>query len=532
MTLSMLIKRVLLAVAALFGLAFVSILLLLAEESIRLHWWRDPAEIVLVELTSEQKAADMRYLLELTREASSAPAAWQAAGLENPLEDADGWVRRAAETPDNRAFADLILQYSVHLQQVGHGSLAFGQSFGVGDSLIANIPKEAYYLMPQWQPVIASLPWYAHSPAQIGYRDGHYVLLTDLHLSGDVLPAGTRIETVGGKPVQEFVLELQGRDFLRWDAARSQWVLIPLLRIDPGAGVNGWRVGYRLETGESGEIFLPKISGFISEREPIDLENSIRCVDLGDALYIHAAYFDYSRAEQDRAALRRCFEDFPRRARLVLDVRGNDGGEIWSYMDNLIAPLIRHPVEYTVTAAVAQGFYRRLGWREPLYHWLNTNELSDARTHLVSARPVQHPGLDPREWRILEISRRIEPAAEPYAFEGSIVLLADSTTISAGDSFTAAMRAAGLAVVGGDHTNGMGAVWQAKTVYALPNSGIMFYLDSELTLNPDGSVNQAFGTPPDFLLNPSTYPTPYPVRFDRESLLADPWVRWAIETRR
>lgn len=90
------------------------------------------------------------------------------------------------------------------------------------------------------------------------------------------------------------------------------------------------------------------------------------------------------------------------------------------------------------------------------------------------------------------------------------------------------MQRTGLATVVGANTVGWGQAYQAKMLYALPNSGFMFFMDSELTLNPDGTLNNYVGVIPDSTLSVSTYPTPYPATFSREALLADPWVQWVL----
>jgi hypothetical protein len=67
----------------------------LGVQSLRLNWWGAPERVTLEPLSPEQKAEDMRYLLDLIRRVSQADAVWQAAGLDNPLDQPEAWVRRA-----------------------------------------------------------------------------------------------------------------------------------------------------------------------------------------------------------------------------------------------------------------------------------------------------------------------------------------------------------------------------------------------------------------------------------------------------
>lgn len=83
-------------------------------QSIRLKWWVASDRVKLQELTPDEKAADMRYLLDLIGQISQVDAVWQAAGLENPLDQSEIWIERARLTGSNSEFADLVLQLLVH----------------------------------------------------------------------------------------------------------------------------------------------------------------------------------------------------------------------------------------------------------------------------------------------------------------------------------------------------------------------------------------------------------------------------------
>ncbi len=518
----------LIAAAVIFLLVFLSI------ESVRLGWWLPSDSAPLPQLTPAQKAEDMRYLLDLTREVSSADAAWAAGGLENPLDFPETWIERARQTKNNLEFLDLILQFSVHLQQVGHGGLVFDWKYNPVDSLIHDIPKKAFDRAPLWQQMLPALPWYAHADLDIVYQQGEYRLASPAKTASLDLPAGARVVRVDGQPVSQYVLGQQYRDFLYFDPLLNQWFLYPLLRIDPGLSRSTWNVAFVLPDGSQVEAEVEKHGGWIGLDRPLETaEDNIRCVILTDTvLYIRAATFYYDRFQSDARALRSCFDRFgPQADHLIVDVRGNDGGEIWSYIENLIAPLAKKDAVFTITAAVKDSFYRRWGWRFWYYQLINSNELTDARTRVSRIETLNHHPLASAGWQVRRVTRTVPPAENPYPFSGRISVLADQVTLSAGDSFTAAMQQSGMARVYGANTNGLGSGYQARTVYALPNSGMMLYMDAELTLNPDGSFNQISGTLPDVFLSPSTFPTAFPADFSREALLADPWIQAVIQSR-
>lgn len=522
------LKNILTGIAAAVGMIFLLIVLFLAIQSIRLEWWAAPEGQPPAALTPQQKADDMRYLLDLIGRVSPAEVVWETAGLENPLRQPEVWVERARQAPSDSAFADLVMQMLVHLGQGGHAFPAYDVQYNPVTSLVGDIPRGAFAKMPYWSGVISRLPWNAHASLEIVYRGGLYLLERDAVVDGDALPAGSVVESVDGASADAFALQQQYRAHLRYDPFLKKFFLHPLLIVDPGRDRPGWNVAFRLPDGSRQEVLVRKIPGYAAHRPDERGAANTRCMALSeDVLYIKMATFYREHVQADAAELRRCFTSGQYQT-AIFDVRGNGGGEIWSYMDNVIAPLIRKPAAYQATAAIRRSFYAWHGWRFGLYQLENDNELLDARARVEKIEEIDYPPYSDQVWCILRVTRRIEPAAEPYPFEGAAYVLADNNTLSAGDSFAAAMQQSGLAKVIGANTAGWGQAAQAKMLYALPESGLLFYADSELTINSDGSLNNYAGVMPDMFLNPSAYPTPYPASFSREALLADAWVQWVL----
>jgi hypothetical protein len=334
---------------------------------------------------------------------------------------------------------------------------------------------------------------------------------------------------VDGLAVDAFVLAQQYRAHLRYDPLLQKFFLYPLLSVDPGPAHSGWDVTFRLPDGAIQAVFVPKIPGYVSHRPDESSTANTRCLALdGDVLVIKIRTFAGAHAAEDAATLRQCFESGSFR-KVIFDVRGNTGGEIWSYTDNIIAPLIRQPLTYEMTSAVKESFYQWYGWRFGLYQALTSNELTDPPAHVKRVEEIDYAPYSDQGWRVVRVTRHIEPAAVPFPFDGQVYVLADNNALSAGDSFVGVMQRSGLAKVVGANTVGWGQGYQAKMPYALPNSGLIFYLDSELTLNPDGTLNNYVGVVPDVILSASTYPTPYPAAFNRPALLADEWVQWVLQ---
>ncbi|NSW52621.1 MAG: hypothetical protein HPY85_08975 [Anaerolineae bacterium] len=506
----------------------VIILLFLGIQSLRLHWWTSPGNDPLPELTQDQKMEDMRYLLMLTEKVTMADAVWDAAGMENPLAAQDEWIKRAGETENNREFIDLVLQFLTHVGQGGHAFPAYDANFNPITSLVSDVPRDSFSRTAQWSSIIGSLSWYAHANLPLIYRDGKYLVEVDSQVGDIHLPAGSAVETVDGLPVEEFVLRQQYRTHLRYDPQLEKFFIYPLLGIDPGIAAGGWILTVRLPDGSLQTVVVDRIPGYQAHLPVEAYAANTRCMALTpEVLYIRMLTFAGVNASQDAITLRKCFSEGNYKS-AIFDVRGNTGGEIWSYMNNIIAPLIDEPVTYSTTHAVKESFYRWYNWRWWLYRLTNNNELIDPIAHRVSVTRIAQQPYSDQDWRVVQVNRRIEPAADPYSFKGSLYVLADNNTLSAGDSFTAVMQHTGLATVVGTNTVGWGQGYQAKMLYGLPNSGLLIYLDAELTLNADGTINNYQGVMPSVFLEPSQYPSTYPQAFSRDTLLADPWVQWVL----
>jgi hypothetical protein len=82
----------------------------------------------------------------------------------------------------------------------------------------------------------------------------------------------------------------------------------------------------------------------------------------------------------------------------------------------------------------------------------------------------------------------------------------------------------GFATLVGRNTGGGAAWYFPMIIVRLPASGMIFTLEPDLVINPDGSVDELFGTPPDIILPTALLPT----SFTREELLEDEWIKKVI----
>lgn len=97
--------------------------------------------------------------------------------------------------------------------------------------------------------------------------------------------------------------------------------------------------------------------------------------------------------------------------------------------------------------------------------------------------------------------------------------------MSAADDYLNAVKRIGFATLVGHNTGGGAAAYLAPPIIMLPASGMVFRVETDLLINPDGSIKELFGTPPDIEF-PGTWP---PRRITKEDLIKDEWIRKVID---
>ena len=118
---------------------------------------------------------------------------------------------------------------------------------------------------------------------------------------------------------------------------------------------------------------------------------------------------------------------------------------------------------------------------------------------------------------------KIEPRNR-YNFKGDLYFLMSQSCFSATDNLLNEVKRIGLATLVGRNTGGGGAGYLAPAAVILPSSEIAFRVETELVINPDGSVNEPLETPPDIGIEPADPPK----SITKEDLLKDKWIEHII----
>jgi C-terminal processing protease CtpA/Prc len=225
---------------------------------------------------------------------------------------------------------------------------------------------------------------------------------------------------------------------------------------------------------------------------------------------------------KDGRIIKRFLEDADGKYRkLIIDVRGNRGGVPYYFYENLIRPFLDEPATYDQVAGIRREYRDSL---KPSVLKTLRKGCSREKEHVVNIEEVDAPsGFDKTQWVFYRLTRRIEPRSR-YDFDGSIYILTDNGTFSAADDYANAAKRIGLARLVGRSTAGGCAAYIGSPAIRLPASGMIFRVETEIVINPDGSINELFGTPPDVEL-PAADP---PKANTTEELLKDAWIRHII----
>jgi hypothetical protein len=504
-----------------------------AYQVVHLKLWVKSSPENVPELTAAQKEEDFKYLTDLVKDVYPfAQLLHEKKGLDNINSLKDMYIRRARESKDNKEFLSLFVEYTNRLGQAGHGGLVFPQKFNFYESYTLGIPKDAYNKTQYWRNKASELELYVHADIDVIYKDGEYILSADFITGTTEIPAGSVIKRVNGIPVDDYAKSLQDKVTLRYDDNKNKVYSSMLFCGNTDSDVDGWEVDFKLPEGGILKAKIKKIPGY---KYPYGSKmysgGNILCSKLTDEIgYVKINTFSGEFINSDNEILQDYMKNSGGRfKKLIIDLRGNPGGELTYWKDNLIRPLLKEAKEYSQVTALRRGFFKRMNIRHKMYRLIYSNHLLDEKTHYVSSvREIESVDMNSKEWKSYEITKRIEPG-NSFPFDGQVYILVDNDSVSSADGIVIAVRELKLGKVVGVNSFGWGNIYISPITNALPNSGLMFRMDVELTINSDKRETSIYGTRPDVNLAPSTYPTPFPKSFLIEDLLRDEWVKWCME---
>ncbi|WP_202711199.1 S41 family peptidase [Sporosalibacterium faouarense] len=178
---------------------------------------------------------------------------------------------------------------------------------------------------------------------------------------------------------------------------------------------------------------------------------------------------------------------------LIIDIRGNGGGDSRYWQNHLVPMLINEPLYNTQYVLLTGGeftedFVKAKTWKD--YKTLST----------IDKLPLEELKNLPPETKtnfkyFIEFNQKISPNGINN-FDGNIYLLVDKGVYSSSEMFATFAKATKFAILVGEKTGGDG-IGTDPALCALPNSGFIFRFSYDMGLTSDGTCNEEFKTEPD-----------------------------------
>jgi protein-S-isoprenylcysteine O-methyltransferase Ste14 len=494
-------------------------------------------------LTPEDRKKDIQFLADWARDYSPFVELTEK-HKGNPSYEAllPKYLEYAEQAESNKEFYQVIRGYYDLICSAGHGYLAPESEFkwakaaiilGIIDLGINPFTSdEAIY----WSRLVyGNLSTRAHPAFGIAYKDDKYLTDDDWQADGVTVPRGSQIIKVNGMNCTSYLDHIRENTHLRYNAFDKDWTKKYLLIIDEGDDFKGWQVEFRLPDGSIHSALVPKIKGFPAPKKEIihtiEPKENCTCIELTDEVaYIRIKSMSLSPADyavpsindKDGKIIRGFFDRSPSKyKKLIIDIRNNWGGLPYYGYENLTRPFLRESVTYKETAGIRRKYLDNI---KPSILRTLRKRCSTKKEYVVNVEEIESPeGFDSDEWIFYEITRRLGPS-KPYKFNGDIYVLTNGNTFSAADDYANAVKRIGFAKLVGQNTRGGHAAYIGPPAIRLPASGMIFRVETELVINPDGSFNELFGTPPDIKLEPAERPK----SITKEDLLKDEWIKKVI----
>ena len=331
----------------------------------------------------------------------------------------------------------------------------------------------------------------------IAYEKGDYVIDEDESLE-QLYGTGLKVTKVNGNPIDEAVKDCFDQDYLDWDFVRNKtyvWMLSPR------------------DFGQEAEFTIKNSTGFeanvtfetISEYSlypysyPEDMIDT-QTWESKNASYIYIKNFVNENLNPYIDDILNFYHQIEDYGYLIIDIRGNPGGNYASWINTIVKPLIKNQKIFELYLAYRTDDYSD-AFRESMGI---TSQVSKATFSYLPAE------VNSDEFEIYDYQHTISPTYE-VNFDGEIIVLIDNFVYSAAEGFTLFCKQTGFATIYGTTSGGDG-IMEFPTYYTLPNSKLVICISSALGLDHTGHASEEVRTQPDFY---------YESSFDNHSELID-----------
>lgn len=212
--------------------------------------------------------------------------------------------------------------------------------------------------------------------------------------------------------------------------------------------------------------------------------------------YLKIPTLDHFQIEPDMEVIKPFLQRIRNCNALMIDIRGNSGGDSTYWSQYVVPMLIDQPIHY-----LTYTLYRGGSYSIPFIEARMQRKFSDlAPIAAISSENL--PSLPPEAMTDFQRYRKVQSTItpkDPVRFKGKIYLVVDQGTASSSEMWAVFAEQTGWATLVGSKTGGDG-IGIDPILVSLPNSGFIFKMSIDLGLKADGSIDDEVRVTPSILV--------------------------------
>ncbi len=207
--------------------------------------------------------------------------------------------------------------------------------------------------------------------------------------------------------------------------------------------------------------------------------------------YIKIKSFGTQYIKKDLEILHNFYQQIKNYSYLIIDIRGNGGGNTAYWTDYIVPSLIDKELVFETFVLYRGDEYSKAFIKSRGIKIFEINKLPKNKNY---------PPETFKEFKYFSKWEQVFKPKNSIYFKGKIFLLVDGDVYSASESFAVFCKATNWATLVGERTGGDG-VGIDPFLLSLPNSGLVVRFSADMGLNPDGTSNEEYKTIPDIIID-------------------------------